>query len=59
MAKVKEQISFKVLKLLHVYASELTSTPKAELFCGFKHRKLTSQNKIKICKLQSKFQAFR
>jgi len=31
-------------------AFELTSTPKAELFCSFKHRKLISQNKVKICK---------
>ena len=35
------------------YASGLTSTPKAELFCSCKRRKFIGQNKVKICKLQS------
>jgi len=30
------------------YASGLTSTPKAELFCSYKRRKLIGQNKVKI-----------
>jgi len=38
---------------VHEYASGLTSTPKAELFCSCKRRKFIGQNKVKICKLQS------
>jgi len=43
---------FLISKLrVHEYASGLTSTPKAELFCSCKHRKFILQNKVKICKL--------
>jgi len=38
---------------VHEYASGLTSTPKAELFCSCKRRKLIGQNKVKISKLLS------
>jgi len=39
--------------IMHEYASELTTTPKAELFCSCKRRKIIGQNQnnIKICKL--------
>jgi len=33
---------------MHKYASGLTSTPKAELFCSCKHRKFVGQSKVKI-----------
>ena len=36
---------------VHEYASGLTSTPKAELFCSWKRRQFIGQNKVKICKL--------
>jgi len=38
---------------MHEYASGVTSTAKAELFCRCKHRKFIGQNKVKICKLWS------
>jgi len=38
---------------VHEYASGLTSTPKAELFCSCKRRKFIGQNKVKTCKLLS------
>jgi len=38
---------------MHHYVSQLTSTPKAELYCSCKRRKFIGQNKVKICKLQS------
>jgi len=38
---------------VHEYASGLTSTPKAELFCSCKRRKFRGQNKVKIDKLLS------
>jgi len=37
-----------------VYASGLTSTSMAELFCNCKCRKIVGQNKVKIC-IKSKF----
>jgi len=43
---------FKIWKIrVHEYASGLTSTPKAELFCSCKRRKFIGQNKVIICKL--------
>jgi len=36
---------------VHEYASGLTSTPQAELFCSCKRRQLTGRNNVKICKL--------
>jgi len=45
---------FKISKHeVHEYASGLTSTPKAELFCSCKRRKIIGQNKVKICKIYS------
>ena len=38
---------------MHEYASGLTTTPKAELFCNCKPRKFIGQHKVKIFKLQS------
>jgi len=35
---------------VHEYASGLTSTPAAELFCCCKRRKFIGQNKVKIFK---------
>jgi len=43
---------FQISKLtVHEYASGLTSTPKAEIFCSCKHRKSIGQNKVNMCKL--------
>jgi len=38
---------------VHEYASGLTSTPKAELFCSCKRRKFVGQNKVNIFELYS------
>jgi len=35
MSKLKQQKSAKVQSMLHEYASEFISTPKAEIFCKF------------------------
>jgi len=37
--------------LEYEYASGLTSTPKAELFCSCKRRKFIGENNVKIWKL--------
>jgi len=38
---------FKILKYkVHEYVSQLTSTPKAELFCSCKRRKFIGENKV-------------
>jgi len=39
---------------VHEYASGLTSTPKAELFCNCKRRKFIGQNKVKILRFYVK-----
>jgi len=38
--KVKQPIFFILKHRVHEYASELNSTPKAELFCSWKGKKL-------------------
>jgi len=38
--KVKQPIFFISKHRVHEYASELNSTPKAELFCSWKGKKL-------------------
>jgi len=40
---------------VHEYAFELTSTPKPELFCIFKRRKLASQKKSKFANYSQNF----
>jgi len=58
MAKVKLPNSLKVLSIRNEFASELTSTPKADLFCSFKRRKLISRNKVKFVNFKVKISSF-
>jgi len=53
MAKIK-QPKVEVWSILHEYASEFTSTPKAELFCSCTRRKFIGQNLL-IPKSKFKF----
>jgi len=45
--------------LVHKYASELTTTPKAELFRNCKYRKIIGQNKSKFVNYEIKIYVFR
>ena len=45
--KLSNQFFF-ISSTVHEYASDLISTPKAELFCSCKRRKFVGQNKVKI-----------
>ena len=50
---LKTQFFSKFGSTAHEYASKLTSTPRAVLFCSCKCRKFIGQNEVKICKLWS------
>ena len=56
--KLNNQIFQNSKHRVHEYASGLTTTPKAELFCCCKPRKFIGQNKVKFANYKVKILSF-